>query len=286
VAATLQAQAHGSPHDGPRRSFYFRTPLYIKIMAGMILGVILGYAWKYLLIPKMGFPPVEVLKPWGNLVLQLLRLLATPLIFIAVVNAIMKAKSGSTKPGKLAWLLLSNTTVAILIGLAVANTLRPGTHAHLLQKPATEPASQLASPVAAPAVTTIVAPPATLPHATTLPDKPFDPVGQLLSKIPSNLIDGFQQNEIISIIMIAIALGIALRIVRTRQQKAGEMTAGMRIIEGLLDIAFDVVMVMLHWLFELVPYAVFIVVTRTVADNGITPLVSMAFFVIAVLLAF
>jgi Na+/H+-dicarboxylate symporter len=243
--------AHTTP---PPKTLYGRIPLYIKIMIGMVLGVGLGYAWKYVLMPRAGFPDVNVLKPWGNLILQLLRLLATPLIFVAVVNAIMKARAGGSKPGKLAWLLLSNTTVAILVGLLVANVLRPGMHIKLVpDKP--------------------------------LDTRPFDPEGQLLSKIPANLIDGFQQNEIITIIILAIALGVALRIVRNRQLAAGGVSEGMRIIDGFLDIAFDVIMVMLHWLFELVPFAVLIVVMRTVATEGIGPIQHMFFFVLAVLLA-
>ncbi len=53
----------------------------------------------------------------------------------------------------------------------------------------------------------------------------------------------------------------------------------------MLDIAFQCVMVMLHWIFDLVPLAVFAVVARTVGTSGIQPLLSMGIFVIAVLLA-
>jgi len=43
--------------------------------------------------------------------------------------------------------------------------------------------------------------------------------------------------------------------------------------------------VILHWLFDIVPLAVFAVVARTVGKEGIGPLLSMGWFVVAVLVA-
>ena len=53
----------------------------------------------------------------------------------------------------------------------------------------------------------------------------------------------------------------------------------------MLDTGFRLVMVMLHWIFDLVPLAVFAVVARTVGTQGIGPLLSMGGFVVSVLLA-
>lgn len=222
----------------------------ISLVIGVITGLSLGshihtHAVKDLVIPN--------LKALSSIVLQLLRLLATPLIFIAVAHALLKAKVTGKTAGRLAYLLLSNTTAAIIIGLIVVNIIQPGRHAHLAP-----------------------------PHVD-LSAKAFDPAHDLLDKVPANLIDPFQQNEIISIIILAVSFALAMRIVRERQIAEGK--TGYQGVENALDIGFSLVMVMLHWIFDLVPLAVFAVVARTVATTGVGPLLSMGTFVLCVLLA-
>src|SRR5258706_15075784 len=116
--------AHPPPaahDDGPPPrgvlGLYNRTPLYVRILIALALGALVG-KW-------MG-PGAARFKPFSDIVLQLLKLLATPLIFVAVVHALLKAHGTGKTAARLAWLLMSNTVVAILVGLLVANTLRPG----------------------------------------------------------------------------------------------------------------------------------------------------------------
>ncbi len=227
-----------------RFAWYRRTPLYVRILISLGLGIVVG--------ELMG-GRAAVFKPFSDLVLQLLRLLATPLILVAVIHALMKADVTGRTGARLFFFLITNTIAAILIGLLVANVIQPGRWAHL-------------------------APPGTVLVAT-----PFHPVHDLLDKVPANLIDPFLHNEIISIIIVAVALGTALRIVRGRQIAAGQ--SSYRGLENFLDTAFQCVMVILHWIFDLVPLAVFAVVARTVGTAGIRPLLSMGIFVVAVLLA-
>jgi Na+/H+-dicarboxylate symporter len=203
----------GAKHSGPL-GWYHRTPLYVRIMIALIIGAIVG---------KLMGPKAAKFKPFSDIVLQLLRLLATPLIFVAVVHALMKAHATGKTAGKLAWFLMSNTVVAILVGLLVANTLRPGNWAPF---------------------TSGGQPPKALP---------FDAGAEFLSKIPSNFVEPFRSNEILSIIVVAISFGIAMRIVRARQKIAGQ--TGFHIVEDLMETIFQVVMVMLQWIFHIVPLA-------------------------------
>jgi Na+/H+-dicarboxylate symporter len=228
----------------PRRNWYARIPLYVRIAFAMVLGAAVG---------RLLGPRCARLRPFSDIVLQLLKLLATPLIFVAVIHALMKAQATGRMAARLTWFLMSNTVVAILVGLLVANVLHPGTWKRL----------STAGPLPA--------------------QKPFNAAEDLLGKVPRNLIDPFQTNEILSIIILAIAFGIALRIVRGRQIAAGQTSY--QAVEALLDAAFQLVMVMLHWIFELVPLAVFAVVARTVGTEGFGPLLAMGGFVLAVLLA-
>lgn len=210
----------------------------------MAVGVVLGWA--------LG-DRAQALKPVSDIVLQFLRLLATPLIFLALARSLFKANVGGRLAGRLLWLVMSNTVVAILVGLAVANLLNPGAHI-------------------------------TLAAATNQPDrKPFDIAKDLLDKLPADWISPFARNELISVIVLAAAVGIALRIVRRRQIDEGR--GGYLTFEQFLDTSFEVVMVMLHWVFALVPLAVMAVVARTVGTVGAGPLLQMGWFVAAVVVA-
>jgi Na+/H+-dicarboxylate symporter len=163
-------------------AWYHRAPLYVRILVALAVGIVVGWL--------MG-PRAAAFRPFSDIVLQLLKLMATPLIFIAVLNALLAAKVNGRTAARLLYLLLSNTVVAILVGLFVANTLRPGRFAHFAHQSA------------------------------TIVRRAFDPGRDLLEKIPSNLVDGFQKNEIISIIIIAVAFGIALRVVRRQMESEG-----------------------------------------------------------------
>ena len=228
----------------PALDVYQRIPLYLRIVGGMLIGAALGSC--------LG-KSAESLKPISDIVLQFLRLLATPLIFIALAHSLYKANVTGRLAGRLFWLLMSNTVVAIIIGLLVANVLRPGTH--------------IALTVA----------------SSTVTKKPFEIGKDLLDKIPTDFISPFAKNEIISVIILAAAIGVALRIVKFRQLARGENSY--LSFERFLDTSFELVMVMLHWVFQLVPLAVLAVVARTVGTSGIAPILQMGWFVAAVVVA-
>jgi DAACS family dicarboxylate/amino acid:cation (Na+ or H+) symporter len=62
--------------------------------------------------------------------------LAPVLILLAIVHALLTAHFERGTAGRLVRLLILNTLVAIIVGLAVANTLKPGRWAQL--KPAAQ----------------------------------------------------------------------------------------------------------------------------------------------------
>src|SRR5438876_36340 len=114
-------------------------PLYLRILyvciVGLVVGVVLREADGALRrMDQESF--AGYLKPlvWAQwlaipsrlIVRHLLTALAAPLVLIAVVQALMQAQIPKGNGVKLIGLLLLNTTVAILIGLTVANTLAPG----------------------------------------------------------------------------------------------------------------------------------------------------------------
>ena len=245
----------------PRQSLYARTPMFVRILIGLAVGLILGWLIQnkvagYRILgfhPYLDLNPAK-LKPISNFVLGLLRLLATPLVFLAITLSLLRTNISGKSGVKLIWLILTNTLMAIFIGLLVVNVMQPGAGANLK------------------------ADPAALAHKEA-----FDLNRDLLGKImPTNFVDPFQANDILPLLVIALAAGIAMKRVMSHSP---EHAAGVRQIERVLDALFQVVLTMLHWLFHLVPFAVCAVVAATVGEKGFAPFRAMGFFVIAVLLA-
>ncbi len=150
------------------------TPLYLRILGavalGLAVGVLLGDQAAALEIP-------------AKLVLRLLGALAPPLILLAIVQALMRAHLGGRQALRLVTLLLTNTLVAIGIGLLVANVLQPGSWS---------------SPAPA--------------HAPAKAAAAVDPLAQFLDNVPKSIGGPFSDNgAVMGVIFIAVALGVALR---------------------------------------------------------------------------
>lgn len=110
------ADSSGAPQNGLLAAWH-RTPLYIRILGALILGVIVG---------RMMGPQAKPFEIPSKLILRMLGALAPPLILVAVIHALMTAEMKGRMAARLMGLLVLNTLVAIVIGLFVANTVRPG----------------------------------------------------------------------------------------------------------------------------------------------------------------
>src|SRR5205085_5378285 len=108
------------PRHGPL-AWWHETPLYLRIMGALALGVVAG-----LLLGQRA----AVLALPSQLILRMMGALAPPLILVAVIRSLMTAQLPGHVARRMAGLLLLNTLVAIVIGLLVANVVRPGAWEH------------------------------------------------------------------------------------------------------------------------------------------------------------
>jgi Na+/H+-dicarboxylate symporter len=217
-------------------------PLYLRILLAMIVGAVAGLA--------LGEHALLLEIP-SKVILQLLGALAPPLILVAVTHVLMTTELRGKMAWRLAGLLLLNTTVAIAIGLAVANVVRPGDHSDLKVSEGT--------PAAAPTADGI------------------SPVELLVQNVPKSILGplGDRQN-IIGVIIIAVAFGIAFRGVKNKPVNS---------VQGLVEVAYEILLVVLHWIIHLVPIGVFAIVAKVVGTEGFGPFKAMGAFILAVILA-
>ena len=221
-------------------AWWNRTPLYLRIVGGMILGVIAGVA--------LG-PQAAGLAIPSKLVLRLLGALAPVLILFAIVKALMEAKFEKGTAGRLIRLLLMNTLVAICIGIAVADLVKPGHWA-----PPMEPHAE----------------------AKKADGKP-DMLQLFLDNVPQSMLGPLTDNgRVMGVIFIALAFGIALRKVSQRPVTT---------VKDIVDIGLETMVTILHWIIAIVPLAVFGLVASIVGKQGFGPFHALAAFVLAVLIA-
>jgi len=213
-----------------------KIPLYVRIACALVLGLVVG-----MILPNGSAQYFDI--P-ARLILRLLGAIAPPLILVAVSQALIGAKAGGKLAGKMFLLLILNTTVAIAIGIGVANAIQPGSHASL-----------------------------TAGDAPTLKG---DPLTQLLDNIPSSLLRPLVDGNVIGVIFIAVAFGIAARGLQPAKQR--------QVLEAL-GIGFNLILKVLHWVIALVPLAVFSKVAAVVGTQGFKPFVALGWFIVSVIVA-
>ncbi|GHT13767.1 glutamate:proton symporter [Bacteroidia bacterium] len=104
-----------------------KFPLYLQILAGMILGIILGIiALQF----KGGIPFIQHwIYPWGKLFIRLLQLIAVPLIIVSLVKGMIGLKdiTAFSKMGGRAILFYFSTSIlAVSLGLSMGLLVKPG----------------------------------------------------------------------------------------------------------------------------------------------------------------
>src|SRR5437899_7852830 len=113
--ATQTATAELTIHHRP----FFKS-LYFQVLTAIVLGVLLGHFY-----PQLG----EQMKPFGDAFIKAIKMIIAPIIFCTVVHGIASMQD-MKKVGRVGLKALIYfevlTTLALIVGLIVANTLQPG----------------------------------------------------------------------------------------------------------------------------------------------------------------
>jgi DAACS family dicarboxylate/amino acid:cation (Na+ or H+) symporter len=225
-----------------------RIPLSLQIVIGMAVGLVVG--------PLLG-PSAAPLGELGKILIQLIKAVATPLLFFAIVNAILKSEVRGRQGMVMLGFALFNSCVALAIGLLISNVFHPGS---LLD------------------VHGVTKGPGTGNGAGILTDKKIDLVKTISGYIPTSFVQPFLDNLVLSVVLIALLFGFATRALRARE--GGRAVA----LEELTTSLQGVTEIVLVWIVRFTPLAVFGVVAKTVGEHGFAPLKGLGAYVGASLL--
>ena len=161
----------------------FLRHLYVQVLIGIILGGVVGFVW-----PTFG----AQLKPLGDAFVNLVKMLIAPIIFTTVVVGLAgmgEMKKVGRVGGKALLYFEIVSTVALVIGLVVANVFQPGAGFHATPESLDAKAVQQYTNAAA---------------------KGMGTVDFLLHIIPKTFVSAFSEGEILQVLLLAILFGLAL----------------------------------------------------------------------------
>jgi Na+/H+-dicarboxylate symporter len=231
-------------------------PLYLRTLIGMILGAAVGL-W-------LGVDAATLAKP-GSILMGLLQMLAAPVAFFAIVHALAGAKIEKGKTPQLITLLITNTVMAILIGLTVANLIQPG------KRKALQESERIGIEQKAVQLQDTISEAGKSAKETQVIDSFY----HILEKLPKTVLGPFTDGNVLGVIILAILLGLALR----------KVSPDIHATTTTVKVFMDAFLAILHWVVQLVPFIVFGVVAAEVGKNGLSSFISLVWLIVAVLAA-
>jgi aerobic C4-dicarboxylate transport protein len=108
----------------PERLPFYRQ-LYFQVVLAIVLGVLLGH-----FEPQYG----EQFKPLGDAFIKLVKMIIAPVIFLTIVTGIAGMTHLRTVGrvfGKAMAYFLCFSTLALIVGMVVANVVQPGAGMHI-----------------------------------------------------------------------------------------------------------------------------------------------------------
>ncbi|HDP74462.1 MAG TPA: dicarboxylate/amino acid:cation symporter [Bacteroidales bacterium] len=220
-----------------------KLPLYAKILIGMLIGLAFGFLVVFLGIQQFA---TDYIKPFGTIFLNLLKLIAMPLIFASLVSGVggLSNVSSLSKLGiKTISLYIVTTMIAVSIGLLLVSVIRPGSYVseakrvELLEKYSFDLAKRQQ---AAEGFT----------HQS--------PLQFLVDIVPENVVSAASSNtSMLQVIFFALLFGVALILV-----PSSKVAVVKDFINGLNEVILKIVeLVMLT-----APYGVFALMTTLFVD--------------------
>jgi Na+/H+-dicarboxylate symporter len=211
-----------------------KLAMHWKILIGMILGLLFGLLMKNL--EQRGIV-VDWIKPFGTIFINLLKMIAVPLIVVSLIVGLADLKDIaklSKLGGRTVLFYLGSTVVAVSIGLGLANLIKPGRYINqesresLLRNFAVDASQKIEMAESA---------------------KKSGPLQPLVDIVPDNFFKALSDNgSMLQVILFVILLGIGLILIEESKAKPV-----VDFFKGLNDVIMKIIDIIM--LFS--PYGVF-----------------------------
>jgi aerobic C4-dicarboxylate transport protein len=226
------------PHGEAAGPKPFYRILYIQVLAAIVAGILLGHFY-----PQTG----EAMKPLGDAFIKLIKMIIAPIIFVTVVHGIASMQD-LKKVGRVGVKALIYfeivTTLALAIGLIVANVVQPGAGMNI------DPAAIDATAI----------------ESYVVKSKDQSTVGFLLDIIPSTFVGAFADGNILQVLLIAVLFAFGLQALGSRGAPL------VTLIDQIAQVLFKIV----GYIMVLAPVGAFGAMAFTIGKYGLASLANLA----------
>ncbi|BCU80530.1 C4-dicarboxylate ABC transporter [Polycladomyces abyssicola] len=219
------------------------TNLTFQVLTAITLGIILG---------TLAPDTAKAMKPIGDVFINMVKMVIAPIVFLTIVVGI--AKMGDMKKvgrvgGKALLYFEIVTTIALVIGLIVANVVKPGMGVHLDPSQGQDQVSQYVSE-----------------------GKKMNLVDFLVHIVPSNIVDAFAKGDTLQVVFFSVLFGFAL---------ATLGNFGKPLID-LLDQISKVFFKIVNIIMRVAPLGAFGAMSYTIGKYGLSSLIPLGKLMLAV----
>ena len=227
-----------------------KLALHWQILLGMFLGVLFAYV-----MTMFNWGPKIIsdwIKPFGTIFINLLKLIAVPLILASLIKGVSDLKDISKLSkmgGKTISIYIITTVIAVSIGLAVVNIIKPG------KSISEETRNELVESYSGDASSKI---------AAAEKQKETGPLQALEDLVPSNIFEAASDNgRMLQVIVFAILFGIGLVLVPEEKSKP---------VKDFFDGFNEVILKLIDIIMLIAPYGVFALLAALVVEAPSTDL--------------
>ncbi|TDQ56851.1 aerobic C4-dicarboxylate transport protein [Mesocricetibacter intestinalis] len=169
----------------PRKKQKFYQILYVQVIFAIVVGILLGH-----FVPDIGV----TMKPLGDAFIKLVKMIIAPVIFLTVVTGIAgmnNVKTVGRVAGKAFAYFITFSTIALIVGMVVANVVKPGAGLHI--DPSTLQADKVAGYVEKAQSSSIV--------------------DFMMNIIPTTMLSPLTEGNILQVLFVSVLFGVSLAIV-------------------------------------------------------------------------
>lgn len=234
----------GHPEKRGFMSWYFRSNLLWRILAGLCLGAATGIALGMMANGQPSPNAVDAFVAWfgflGDIFIRLLKMIVVPVVFLSLVGgAASIAPAHLGRVGlKIFFFYIVTSAIAVIIGLGLANLIKPGLGFHVMGDPAAAVAMRAAPPLSQ----------------------------VLLNIIPTNPVESLARGDILPTIFFAIVFGIGISLVKDSPNPRAARAA--EILEDVCSAGAEVMYKVVAGIMQYAPVGVFVLIAIVFAEQG------------------